>query len=149
MHERNTRIKALAGFTIMELVVVISCIGILTAFAYPRFAMVEVETRKALVLSLSGSVNSAATQAHFLWILQDRPATVDMEGQTITMVNGYPDESNIDNTLMDYSGFQFKINPNPPRFRRLDASQPNTCMVTYVDAVAGSRPTVVAFTSGC
>lgn len=141
--------KPVRGFTIMELVVVISCIGILATFAYPRFAMVEVEARKALVTSLGGSVNSAATQAHLLWILKDRPATVDMEGQTITILNGYPDEASIDDTLMDYSGFQFKVNPAPSRFRRLDATQPNNCMVTYEEANAGSRPAVVAYTSGC
>jgi MSHA pilin protein MshA len=133
----------------MELVVVISCVGVLAAFAYPRFAMVEVESRKALVLSLGGSVNAAASQAHFLWLLQDRPATIDMEGQTITIVNGYPDEDSIDDTLMDYSGFQFKTNPAPVKFRRTDATQPNLCMVTYVEAAPGSRPAVTVFTSGC
>jgi prepilin-type N-terminal cleavage/methylation domain-containing protein len=102
MHDRYAPAKRIRGFTIMELVVVISCLGVLAAFAYPHFAMVEVEARKALVLSLGGSVNAAASQAHFLWLLQDRPATIDMEGQTITMVNGYPDEDDINNTLMDY-----------------------------------------------
>jgi MSHA pilin protein MshA len=149
MHDRYVPAKRIRGFTIMELVVVISCLGVLAAFAYPHFAMVEVEARKALVLSLGGSVNAAASQAHFLWLLQDRPATIDMEGQTITMVNGYPDEDDINNTLMDYSGFQFKINPAPVRFRRTDANQPNNCMVTYEDAVAGQRPAVVVFSSGC
>ena len=140
--------KAVGGFTVLELVVVISIHGIVAAFAFPRFVMVETEARKALVTSLGGSVNSAAQQAHFLWILKGKPATIDMEGQTITMLNGYPDEASIDNTLMDFSGFQFKINPSP-RFRRADAPQPNNCMVTYDEAVAGSRPAVTAFTSGC
>jgi MSHA pilin protein MshA len=149
MQEWIARNKRAAGFTIMELVVVISCLGILATFAYPRFAMVEVEARKALVISLGGSVNSAATQAHLLWLLRDKPATVDMEGQTITILNGYPNEASIDNTLMDYSGFQFKTNPAPAKFRRTDATQPNNCMVSYADAIAGSRPAIVADTSGC
>jgi len=82
--------------------------------------MVETEARKALVTSLGGSINSAARQAQFLWLLQAKPATIDMEDQTITMLNGYPNEASIDNTLMDYSGFQFKTNPST-RFRRTDA----------------------------
>ena len=141
--------KAERGFTIMELVVVISMLGIMAAFAYPRFAMVEVEARKALVSSLGGAVSAATLEAHVLWLLQGRPATVLMEDQTITMVNGYPNEASIDNTLMDYSGFQFKTNPAPAKFRRTDATQPNNCMVTYTDAIAGARPGIVAYTSGC
>ncbi len=140
--------KSIRGFTIIELVVVISILGIMAAFAYPRFAMIETEARKALVTSLGGSVNSAATQAHLLWVLQGKPATIDMEGETITMLNGYPNEASIDNTLMDYSGFQYQ-NAAIARFRRQDAPQPNICMVTYADAVAPARPAVTAFTSGC
>jgi MSHA pilin protein MshA len=140
--------KKIGGFTLMELVVVISCIGVLAAFAYPRFAAVEVEARKALVTSLGGSVSASATQAHLMWILKSKPATTDMEGQTITIVNGYPDEGSIDNTLMDYGGFQYQ-NAATARFRRQDATQPNNCMVTYADAVGGARPAVTAFTSGC
>jgi MSHA pilin protein MshA len=110
--------------------------------------MIEVEARKALVTSLGSSVSSAASQAHLLWIVQGMPATIDMQGQAITMLNGYPNEASIDNTVMDYSGFQYQ-NASTARFRRQDASQPNTCMVTYADAVAGARPAVISYTSGC
>ena len=140
--------KAHGGFTVLELVVVISILGIIATFAYPRFVMIETEARKALVTSLGGSINSAAQQAHFLWLLQAKPATIDMEGQTITMLNGYPNEASIDNTLMANSGFQYN-NAAVARFRKTGAPAPNTCMVTYDEAVAGARPLVTAFTSGC
>jgi len=140
--------KAVGGFTLLELVVLITILGILAAFAMPRFVMLETEARKALVTSLGGSVHASAQLAHLLWIVQGKPVTVDMEGQAITMLNGYPDESSIDDTLMDYSGFKFQ-NAATARFRRQDAPQPNTCMVTYADATAGARPAVTAFTSGC
>jgi MSHA pilin protein MshA len=140
--------RPVRGFTIIELVVVVTIIAILAAFAFPRFAMVETEARKALVTSLGGSVHSAATQAHLAWTLRGKPATIDMEGQTITITNGYPAEASIDDTMMDYSGFQFQ-NAAVARFRRQDAPQPNTCMVTYAEAVAGFRPAVTAYTSGC
>ena len=140
--------KAARGFTIIELVVLITCIGILGAVAFPRFAMVEVEARKALVISLGGSISSAASQAHLLWQIQGKPATIAMEDQTITMLNGYPNEASIDNTLMDYSGFQYN-NASVARFRHMSATAPNTCMVTYEDAVAPARPAVVVYSSGC
>jgi len=71
-----------------------------------------------------------------------------MEGQTITMLNGYPNEASLDNTLMDYSGFQYQ-NASTARSRRQDAPQPNFCKVTYADAVAPNRPTITVDTSGC
>jgi MSHA pilin protein MshA len=141
--------RKISGFTVMELVVVITCLGVLATFAYPRFAMVEVESRKALVTSLGGAVRASAQLAHIQWIAKSKPASIVMDGQTITILNGYPNEASIDNTLMDYSGFQFKTNPSPSKFRRLDAAQPNNCMVTYDDAPAGGQPAVVSFTSGC
>lgn len=141
--------KIINGFTLIELIVVLGVLSIAAALAYPRFIMIEEEARVALVESLGGSISSAASQAHYLWILQGKPAMIDMEGQTITMLNGYPDDDSIDNTLMDYHGFQFKTNPAPTRFRRTDARQPNNCMVSYVDAVAGQRPQVTVETSGC
>lgn len=140
--------KAAKGFTLIELIVVIGIISIVVSMAYPRFMMIEVEARKALVKSLGGAVSSAAQQAHYLWIIQDQPATINMEGETITMVNGYPDETSIDNTLTDYGGFHFN-NAAVARFRKIGAPAPNTCMVTYADAVAPQRPAVTVFTSGC
>lgn len=137
-----------SGFTLIELIVLIGILAIMAAYAYPRFALIEAQTRKALVQSLGGSVTSSAQQAHYLWILKGRPATITMEGQTITMLNGYPDEASIDNTLMDYTGFQFQ-DIGVARFRRQDAWQPNNCMVTYDEAAPGARPAVVIYTFGC
>ena len=58
--------KASKGFTLIELVVVITILGILAAFAIPRFANLETEARIAAVQGLGGSVRSGATLAHSL-----------------------------------------------------------------------------------
>lgn len=136
------------GFTLVELIVVIGIVAILAAWAYPRFVAIETQARKALVVSLRGSVQSSAGLAHSLWVAQGGPGTINMEGETITMLNGYPDQASIDNTLIDFSGFQF-INAVTARFRKTGAPAPNTCMVTYADAPPNGRPTITAFTSGC
>ena len=140
--------RAAHGFTLVELIIAIGILAILAAWAFPRMVAMETEARKALVLSMRGAVQSSANLAHSLWIARGRPATIDMEGQTITMINGYPAEGSIDDTLMDYSGFQF-VNAVTARFRKQGAPQPNTCMVTYADANPGSKPAITAFTSGC
>jgi MSHA pilin protein MshA len=133
------------GFTLIELVVVITILGILAAFAVPRFASLEVEARTAATSSLQGSVRSGAALAHALWLAQGQPASVAMEGATITLVNGYPNLATIDDTLADLSGFTYDATTGV--FAKTGAS--GTCTVTYAEAASGAAPGIAMNTSGC
>ncbi len=137
-----------AGFTLIELVITITILGILAAFAFPRFASQQVEARKDAVDALSGSVGSAAVQAHGMYLAQDSPATITMNGQIITMLNGYPDEASIDNALQDFTGFQY-IPAAEAMFQKTGAPIPGTCKVTYADALVGAMPVITVVTAGC
>ena len=138
-----------SGFTLIELVVVISILGILAAFAVPRFISLETEARVATTQSLAGSVRSAAALAHGLWLAQGSPATVDMEGQTITITNGYPSAATIDDTLADDTGFAFAAGANGV-WTKDGATTPATCAVTYVPPPAvGDAPDVQVAVGGC
>lgn len=134
------------GFTLIELVVVITILGILAAFAVPRFASLEVEAREAATQALAGSVRSGAALAHALWLAQGQPATVDMEGSTITMAFGYPNLASIDDTLADFSGFGF--DPATGIFDKTGAN--GTCEVDYDEpTAAGEAPTVTPDLTSC
>ncbi len=135
------------GFTLVELVTVITILGILAAFAFPRFAALEKEARIATVNGLASSLRSASALAHSLWLVQGSPGTVDMEGNTITMVNGYPNLATIDDTLVDLSGFTF--DPGTGIFTKDGATSPANCSVDYNEAAAGSPPVIVVDDINC
>lgn len=137
------------GFTLIELVVVITILGILAAFAIPRFASLEREARIAAIQGLAGSVRSSAALAHSLSLTQNNPPTVNVEGNVINMTNGYPVATDIEDTLADFTGFDFAEAAGTGTFTRPGSPTPADCSVAYTTAVAGFSPAIVVDVSGC
>ena len=143
------KMKRQGGFTLIELVVVIALLGILAAFAIPRFASLEREARAATTQGLSGSVRSAAAMAHGLF-LATGSSPVNMEGNAIVLVNGYPDAATISDTLADATGFTVSVDDpaaGQTTFTKDGAS--GACEVVYTEAAANNPPTIGVDTSGC
>ena len=134
-----------AGFTLIELVVVITILGILAAFALPRFTSLESQARIASINGLAGSVRAASALAHAQWLAEGSSgSTVSLEGQTINLTgDGYPTEADIDDALQDTTGYTvsgtgvFTLRTN--------------CTVTYDDTggPGAQSPSVSTDPSGC
>ncbi|WP_419813214.1 type II secretion system protein [Bacterioplanoides sp.] len=149
--------KKQAGFTLIELIMVIVILGVLSAFALPRFADLGGEARTASINGLAGALRSAANIAHAQQLAEGlaNNANVTLEGTAIAMSNGYPTTTSIALAAQvlaaDYTNTNgvFTITGFTP-------AAGSQCQVTYTAATASgatppviTAPTVVAVTGGC
>ncbi|MGH8202676.1 MAG: type II secretion system protein [Steroidobacteraceae bacterium] len=129
------------GFTLIELVVVIVILGILAAFAVPRFMGMEGQARTAAVKAVGGSMESAGAMAHGIWEATANPTNpLIIEGQSITFVNTYPNAASI-GLLLDQSTASGYSNPANGEFAPNGATNARTCNARYANARTFAAPT--------
>ena len=143
---RNSR----PGFTLIELVVVIVILGILAAFAVPRFVNISAQARADAVRNLAGSLRSASALAHGLALAQGKTAaigeTVEIEGRAVDLVHGYPaaTATGIGHALARLDGFTATASDTTMTFTPTNApAVPLHCQVTYRQAASRSAPATV------
>lgn len=147
--------KKQSGFTLIELIMVIVILGVLSAFALPRFADLGKEARVANLKGLAGSIKSAANIAHARQLVDgsSNGTDVTLEGLAIKMVEGYPQAnaagivsaagiSTTDYTISAGGSaagntITFRINNNA------------TCAVAYKAATATAPISVTVTITGC
>lgn len=82
-----------SGFTLIELIMVIVILGILAAFALPKFADLSGDARYSSISGALGSVRSASAIVHSAALAKglDNASgeTVTLEGTAIDLVFGY------------------------------------------------------------
>jgi len=155
-----------AGFTLIELVVVIIILGILAAVALPKFMGLSSDARASVVNGLSGSVNEASAMVHALAEVQGQVAatgSVTIPGGTVTTAYGYPDGTATgilvalqDSSATATNSFPFLFAAGSPATFAYEA--PNAtkvvsltgCVVSYTPVAAtGGVPTITNATGSC
>ena len=139
--------KGIAGFTMVELVVVIILLGVLATTALPRFLNVSSEASAAAIRSLEGALRTAIGFAKMEdYLAGGRGEPVDFNGDTITFIEGNP--------RPDARQMRFLLNTRlpssvfTPNWSTIPCSGAEFCLVGNRPFSDPTLPSIPGFTSG-
>ena len=149
--------KKQAGFTLIELVIVIIILGILAVTAAPKFLNLQDDARTSTLKGVEGSLMSASAMVYSKAIIAGEETNPDTplnigNGKDVDITFGYPQATSAAlSSVLELSGdWSFggevagvSINIYPAG---VSAGAPNECFVTYTQAPSAGSPSTTSMT---
>jgi len=151
------KLQKQAGFTLIELVVVIVILGILAATAAPKFIDLTADAKQSVIQGVQGNVNSAMNMVYAKAILSSETGAIGevvINGEYYALIYGYPTVAGAGTPagttgngwgiekLVDISNGS-NISYATGVYSHDAAAVSSTCSVTYTDASGTGTPVIV------
>jgi MSHA pilin protein MshA len=151
-----------AGFTLIELVIVITIVSILAAVALPRFVNLQRDARISKAQAIYGTIRAAAYLAKarcevdlaqgLSGVCTSSGGQVNMDGALVVMVNRYPDASSAGIDIASQISAAESVTiagSNPRTYDVVGGSITGQCRISYTAAAANQAPVITLDITGC
>ena len=140
--------KRSAGFTLIELVIVIIILGILAVTAAPKFLNLQGDAREATLKGMKAAMESSASIVYSKAVIKGLETSPATAVDDIEIAYGYPKATSAGiGATLDFNDADWRPFPSQAgkTYTMTPAGAPSSCTVTYNEAAeSGKRPVVTA-----